>query len=149
MFTSRSSTREERVEERVERSAEPMKCRTCFAPSRNVYPQSPSPTMVSYSVIVGSSLMTLSQPKVMILRTWESENWILEVCDAGLVTGAEEVVAASVFKGRACAVRKVVGMEQREMAQPRVWEEESRIVDWVIYEGRLLFAGGRLARGCI
>ena len=53
------------------------------------------------------------------------------------------------FKGATCAVRKLVGMEQREIAQPRVWEDELRIVDWVMCEGRLLFAGGRLAKGCI
>jgi hypothetical protein len=57
-----------------------MKARTCFAPSRSVYPQSPSPTMVSYSVIVGSSLMTALQPAWMRARIEASLNliWALD-----------------------------------------------------------------------
>lgn len=56
-----------------------MNARTCFAPSRSVYPQSPSPTIVSYSVIVGSSLMTALQPAWMRLRTSASLNLIWAV----------------------------------------------------------------------
>lgn len=56
-----------------------MKDSTCLAPSRSVYPQSPSPTIVSYSVIVGSSLMTALQPASIRARIGASVNCILEV----------------------------------------------------------------------
>lgn len=71
MFISRSSTNELSVEDNVDKSTfgEEMKWRTCLAPSRKVYPQSPSPTMVSYSVIMGSDLMIWLQPAVMSFRT--------------------------------------------------------------------------------
>lgn len=98
MFTSKSSTRELSVEGKVARSASLMKCSTCLAPSLKVYPQSPSPTMVSYSVIVGSSLITLSQPAVMIFRTCESESWILDV-PVDLVVGVAVVVLERGFVG--------------------------------------------------
>jgi hypothetical protein len=75
--------------------------------------------MVSYSVIVGSSLMTLSQPAVMIFRTWESENWSFEEPERGLVDGADAVEAARVLIGLACGARKVVGRVQSDMDQPR------------------------------
>ena len=85
--------------------------------------------MVSYSVIVGSSLMTLSHPAVMIFRIWESENWILELPSRELVIGSEEVVFTSVLDGLNCADKNVVGTAHREIAQPRAWEWLSRIVD--------------------
>ena len=137
------------MEGSVERSAVFIKCRTCFAPSRSVYPQSPSPTIVSYSVIVDSSFMTLSQPAVIIWRTCVSENWIFEALSLNLVDGTEEMLVASVFEGVACAERNVEGMEQREMAQPRFWDWESRIVDWVMYDGRFSLTGGLLARSAL
>ncbi len=85
MFTSKSSTRELSVVGRSARSAEgaEMKDRTCFAPSRSVKPQSPSPTMVSYSVIVASEAITLLQPPVMILRMRGDEKVMDEVPSLG------------------------------------------------------------------
>lgn len=89
--------------------------------------------------------MTLSQPAVMIWRTCVSENWILDAPSLGLVDGTEEVTLARVFEGVTCAERNVEGTEHREMAQPRFWDWESRIVDWVMYDGRFFLAGGLLA----
>lgn len=76
--------------------------------------------MVSYSVIVGSSAMTFSQPAMMIFRTWASENWILEVPSLSLMVEVVPLVLfVSVFKGRGCAYKKIMGMGQSEMVQPR------------------------------
>ena len=85
--------------------------------------------MVSYSVIVGSSLMTLSQPAMMILRTCGSENWILEEPTLDLVAEAEELEFARVFEGVDRGARKVVGIAQRDIDQPRAWKLVSWIVD--------------------
>ena len=69
-----------------------MNARTCLAPSRSVYPQSPSPTMVSYSVIVGSSLMTASQPAWMRARVEASSN-LMRAVEGERVLEREVLVA--------------------------------------------------------
>lgn len=112
-----------------------------MAPSRNVYPQSPSPTMVSYSVIVDSSLITRSHPAVMIFRTWESKNGILDVISLGL----EEVVLvvfARMFDGLACGVRYSDGIAQSDIDQPCACDWLLRIEDWVMCDSNFFLAGG-------
>lgn len=79
-----------------------MNARTCFAPSRSVYPQSPSPTIVSYSVIVGSSLMTASQPAWMRLRISASSNLICAVEGESVLERKVPLEPAAVVSASGC-----------------------------------------------
>jgi hypothetical protein len=85
--------------------------------------------MVSYSVIMGSALMTVLQPSMIIFRTCESEIWILEVPSRGLLVDTWPMVCARLFAGGGWAIREVSWTGQREIAQPLAWEWLSRIVE--------------------
>src|SRR4051794_17608790 len=106
MLTSSSSMSFDRVLGRgTSDGVRARKSMTTLAPSRSVYPQSPSPTIVSYFVIRGSEAMREWQPEVMMLRIWESVNWREEVIGVDrLVADGVSVVREEV--GRACGLRR-------------------------------------------
>lgn len=104
MLISNSSTNAEIVfdrfwDERESGGWEERKESTNEAPDARVVPQSPSPTRVSYCVIVGSEVMSLSQPVVIIVFMVDGEGRLILVVDECVGLESEELVCDSAAVG--------------------------------------------------